>query len=186
MCKDKITIHRAVWTATLIGAGDLELPYDVVSSEFLTMEGGKFSTSRGHVIEVRDVLSRYDPDALRFYLTIAGPETTDTDFTWSEFVRRNNDELVGTWGNLVHRTLVNAHRNFGSVPPAGELSERDRGLLAAVESGFDSVGEPLGRARFKAAITEAMRLAALVNQYLGEEQPGQGGKTSRRAAGPGA
>ena len=171
MGKDNITFHTVMWPAILLGAGELDLPYDVVSSEFLTMEGRQFSTSRGHVIEVRDFLSRYDPDALRFYLTIAGPETTDTDFTWSEFVRRNNDELVGTWGNLVHRTLVNAHRNFGAVPEPGELTGRDRRLVAEVEAGFEGVGGLLGAARFKAAISEVLRLAALVNQYLGEEQP---------------
>ena len=171
MGKDNITFHTVMWPAILLGAGDLELPYDVVSSEFLTMEGQQFSTSRGHVIEVRDFLSRYDADALRFYLTIAGPESTDTDFTWAEFVRRNNDELVGTWGNLVHRTLVNAYRNFGRVPEPGLLTERDRRLVAEVETGFGTVGDLLGAARFKASITEVLRLAALVNQYLGEEQP---------------
>ena len=171
MGKDNITFHTVMWPAILLGAGDLELPYDVVSSEFLTMEGRQFSTSRGHVIEVRDFLSRYDADALRFFLTIAGPESTDTDFTWAEFVRRNNDELVGTWGNLVHRTLVNAYRNFGSVPEPGPLTERDQRQIAEVEAGFGTVGELLGTARFKAAITEVLRLAALVNQYLGEEQP---------------
>ena len=171
MGKDNITFHTVMWPAILLGAGDLELPYDVVSSEFLTMEGRQLSVSRGHVIEVRDVLSRYDPDALRFFLTVAGPETTDTDFTWAEFVRRNNDELVGTWGNLVHRTLVNAHRNFGGVPEPGEPTERDRTLVESVEAGFDAVGGLLGAARFKAAIGEVLRLAALVNQYLGEEQP---------------
>jgi methionyl-tRNA synthetase len=134
------------------------------------------------VIEVRDFLSRYDADALRFYLTIAGPENTDSDFTWAEFVRRNNDELVGTWGNLVHRTLVNAHRNFGAVPAPGELTERDRDLLASVEAGFESVGDLLGTVRFKAAITEVLRLAALVNQYLGEEQPWHRIKEDRERA----
>jgi methionyl-tRNA synthetase len=183
MGKDNITFHTVMWPSILLGAGDLNLPYDVVSSEFLNMEGKKFSSSRNVVIYVRDFLSRYDPDALRYYLMIAGPETQDTDFTWAEFVRRNNDELVGTWGNLVHRTLVNAHRNFGAVPPAGELSERDRSLLAAVDAGFETVGEPLGRARFKASISEAMRLAALVNQYLGEEQPWHLVKTDRERAG---
>ena len=171
MGKDNITFHTVMWPAILLGAGDLELPYDVVSSEFLTMEGRQFSTSRGHVIEVRDFLSRYDPDALRFFLTIAGPESTDTDFTWAEFVRRNNDELVGTWGNLVHRTLVNAYRNFGAVPEPGPLTPRDQLLVGEVEAGFGAVGDLLGTARFKAAITEVLRLAALVNQYLGEEQP---------------
>ena len=182
MGKDNITFHTVMWPAILLGAGDLELPYDVVSSEFLTMEGRQFSTSRGHVIEVRDFLSRYDADALRFFLTIAGPESTDTDFTWAEFVRRNNDELVGTWGNLVHRTLVNAYRNFGSVPEPGRLTERDQRLVAEVEAGFGTVGELLGAARFKAAITEVLRLAALVNQYLGEEQPWHRIKEDRTGA----
>jgi methionyl-tRNA synthetase len=183
MGKDNITFHTVIWPAILLGAGDLNLPYDVVSSEFLTMEGKKLSHSRGHQIFVGDFLSRYDPDPLRYYLTIAGPETQDTDFTWAEFVRRNNDELVGTWGNLVHRTLVNAHRNFGEVPAAGELTARDREVLAAVEAGFESVGALYGTARFKAAVTEAMRLAALVNQYLGEEQPWHSIKTDRSRAG---
>jgi methionyl-tRNA synthetase len=171
MGKDNITFHSVMWPAMLMGHGDLQLPYDIVSSEFLTMEGRQFSVSRGHTIEVRDVLSRYDADVLRYYLTIAGPETTDTDFTWAEFVRRNNDELVGTWGNLVHRTLVQAYQNFGGVPEPGELAEADRRLLGEVEGGFASVGGLLEQARFKAALTEAMRLAALVNQYLGSEQP---------------
>jgi methionyl-tRNA synthetase len=182
MGKDNITFHTVMWPAILLGAGDLELPYDIVSSEFLTMEGRQLSVSRGHVIEVRDVLSRYDPDALRFFLTIAGPETTDTDFTWAEFVRRNNDELVGTWGNLVHRTLVNAHRNFAAVPEPGELTRRDRSLVQSVETGFEAVGGLLGGARFKAAIGEVLRLAALVNQYLGEEQPWQRIKDDRARA----
>ena len=183
MGKDNITFHTVMWPSILLGADmNLNLPYEVVASEFLTMEGKKFSSSRNVVIYVRDFLSRYDPDALRYYLTMAGPETQDTDFTWAEFLRRNNNELVDTWGNLVHRTLVNAQRNFGAVPPAGDLTERDRRLLEALESGFESVGEPLGRARFKAAISEAMRLAALVNQYLGEEQPWHLVKTDRDRA----
>src|SRR5262249_57746441 len=110
------------------------------SSEFLTMEGKKFSSSRGVQILVRDFLSRYDADSLRYFLTIAGPETQDTDFTWAEFVRRNNDELVATWGNLVNRTLQSAFKNFGEVPAPGALSTEDETLLREVEAGFGSVG----------------------------------------------
>src|SRR5262249_56043780 len=95
---------------------------DVVASEFLTMEGRKFSSSRSVVIYVRDFLDRYDVDALRYYIAVAGPETQDTDFTWSEFVRRNNDELVATWGNLVNRAVSFAARNIGAVPEAGVLT----------------------------------------------------------------
>jgi methionyl-tRNA synthetase len=181
MGKDNIVFHTVIWPSMLLGygsggsygagRGDLKLPDNVASSEFLTMEGKKFSSSRGVQILVRDFLSRYDPDALRYFLTIAGPETQDTDFTWAEFVRRNNDELVATWGNLVNRTLQSAYKNFASVPTPGALTPEDEALLREVEGGFDSVGALIEAARFRSALQEAMRLAALGNQYVAEQAP---------------
>jgi methionyl-tRNA synthetase len=183
MGKDNITFHTVLWPAILLGVGDLQLPHEVVATEFLTMEGRKFSSSRNVVIYVRDFLSRYDPDALRYYLTVAGPETQDTDFTWAEFVRRNNDELVATWGNLVHRTLVNTYRNFeGVVPEPGELTEGDQAITSAVNVALEHVGTLLGQARFQVALKHAMNHAGLVNAYLGAEQPWQVIKTDRQRA----
>jgi methionyl-tRNA synthetase len=181
MGKDNIVFHTVIWPSMLLGygsggsygagRGELELPDNVASSEFLTMEGRQFSTSRGVQIFVRDFLSRYDPDALRYFLTIAGPETQDTDFTWSEFVRRNNDELVATWGNLVNRTLQSAYKNFGVVPTPGTLEAEDEALLREIEEGFDTVGAAIEAARFRAALQEAMRLAGLGNQYIAAQAP---------------
>ncbi len=192
MGKDNIVFHTVIWPGMLLGYGaggvygagkaNLQLPYNVVSSEFLTMEGKKFSSSRGIVIYVNDVLSRYDADSLRYFLTIAGPENQDTDFTWAEFVRRNNDELVATWGNLVNRTLTNVFKNFGNVPQPGALTVADSALIAQVEGGFASIGELLEGARFKAAISEAMRLAGLVNIYLSEQEPWKVIKVDRERA----
>jgi len=180
MGKDNIVFHSVIWPSQLLGyerggelgAGQpLDLPYDIVSSEFLTMEGRQFSTSRNVVIHVGDFLERYDPDALRYFLTAAGPETQDTDFTWAEFVRRNNGELVANWGNLVNRTLTNAHRHFGAVPEPGELTGADEALLREVEGGFELVGAQIEQARFRAALAEAMRLASRVNQYVSDQAP---------------
>jgi methionyl-tRNA synthetase len=193
MGKDNIIFHTVIWPSTLLGYGDsgeygsgqgaLELPDNIVSSEFLTMEGKKFSSSRGLEILVRDFLSRYDADALRYFISIAGPETQDTDFTWSEFARRNNDELVATWGNLVNRTLQSAYKNFGFVPEPGPLSTDDTALLTEIELGFDSVGSLIEEARFKNALQEAMRLAGLGNQYLAEQAPWALLETDRARAG---
>jgi len=193
MGKDNIVFHSIIWPSNLLGYGEggevgagkgpLTLPYDLVASEFLTMEGKQFSVSRGVAIDVGDFLSRYDPDPLRYFLTAAGPETQDTDFTWAEFVRRTNDELIANWGNLVNRTLAVAHKNFGAVPEPGELLEADRRLLAEVESGFEPVGEAIEAARFKAALAEAMRLASLVNQYASEQAPWALIETDRERAG---
>src|SRR5438132_13171988 len=136
------------------------------------MNGCKLSTScGGQIIFVRDFLDRYDADALRYYLMIAGPENQDTDFTWDEFVRRNNDELVATWGNLVHRTLVNAHRNFGAVPKPQSLITADRGLIQEIESGLDEVAANLEQARIQNSLKLVMGMEAKVNVYLGTELP---------------
>jgi methionyl-tRNA synthetase len=193
MGKDNIVFHSVIWPSMLmgyeaggeVGAGiaPLELPDDIVATEFLTMEGRKFSSSRGVVIYVRDFLSRYEPDPLRYFLTIAGPETQDTDFTWAEFVRRTNDELVATWGNLVNRTLTNAHRTFGAVPSPGELSPADREILAVIDAGFSSVGELLEGASFRAALAETMALASRVNGYVSDAAPWALVKEDRERAG---
>jgi methionyl-tRNA synthetase len=193
MGKDNIVFHTVIWPSILLGYGEggevgagkgpLDLPSEIVASEFLTMEGKQFSVSRGVSIEIGDFLSRYDPDPLRYFLTAAGPETQDSDFTWSEFVRRNNDELVANWGNLVNRTLASVNRGFGAVPEPGELTEADRGLREQIDSGFDTVGEAIEAARFKAALAEAMRLASLVNQYTSEQAPWALVETDRERAG---
>ena len=181
MGKDNIVFHTIIWPSMLMGYGkggelgggttELHLPDDVVASEFLTMEGRQLSTSRSVVIYVRDVLERYDADPVRYFLTAAGPETQDSDFSWAEFLRRNNDELLANWGNLVNRTLTNAHRNFGEVPTPGDLTEEDRRAVAAVAAGFESVGRLIEEARFRAAIGEAMRLSSIGNQYVDHQAP---------------
>ncbi len=184
MGKDNIVFHAEIWPAMLFGysgvgakggtpgpLGALKRPFDVVSSEYLTMEGRKFSSSRNVVIYVGDMLSRYDADALRYYLTSAGPENQDTDFTWAEFVRRNNDELVAGWGNLVNRTISMTAKNLGSIPAPGELTEADRTLLATSAAAFDTVGELIGRNRQKAALGEVMRLVGEANKYLSDTAP---------------
>jgi methionyl-tRNA synthetase len=184
MGKDNIVFHSVIWPAILLGydgkgdrggkpgeLGELGLPTEVVSSEYLTMEGRKFSSSRSVVIYVRDFLDRYDADALRYFIAVAGPEAQDTDFTWAEFVRRTNDELVAGWGNLVNRTVSMAAKNIGSIPPAGDLKADDDALLATVRTGFDDVGSLLAKSKQKAAINEAMRVVSEVNKYISDMAP---------------
>jgi len=123
------------------------------------------------VIYVRDFLARYDVDALRYYVAVAGPETQDTDFTWSEFVRRNNDELVATWGNLVNRAVSFAARNIGTIPEAGHLTDTDAAVLDHSRQSFGIVGGELQRSRFKNAATEGMRTVAEANKYMSDQAP---------------
>jgi len=184
MGKDNIVFHSQIWPAEMLGYngegdkggepgryGTLNLPTQVVASEFLTMEGKKFSSSKKVVIYVRDLLSRYQPDALRYFISIAGPETSDSDFTWSEFVRRNNSELVAGWGNLVNRTAAMIAKNFGEIPERGELADIDNELLAQVDAGFAAIGALIENHHQRSALAELMRIIGLANSYVSQTEP---------------
>jgi len=183
--KDNIPFHAVIWPAQLHGSGEwfgklfeesegmyLNLPYDVPANEFMNLENRKISGSRNWAVWGLDFLTRYDPDSLRYYLTVNMPESKDTDWDWKEFLARNNNELVATWGNLANRVLAFAYRHWdGHVPTPGELRPADREILAAVEAGFQSVGEQLNAVHLRAALGEAMRLATEVNKYLDAASP---------------
>src|SRR5690606_20283612 len=184
MGKDNITFHAQIWPALLMGHngqgdkggepgpyGELNLPGEIVSSEFLTMSGSKFSTSRGTVIYVRDFLREFGPDTLRYYISVAGPENQDTDFTWEEFVRRINFELANEWGHLVNRSISMAAKNNGAIPAPRAVQQADEELKAMARNAFDVVGGHLQRSRFKAAVQEAMRVVDAANKYLSDQQP---------------
>jgi len=194
--KDNIPFHAVIWPAQLYGAGEwfgklfegqndthLNLPYDVPANEFLNLEGKKISGSRNWAVWGLDFLARYDPDPLRYYLTVNMPESKDTDWDWQEFYNRNNNELVATWGNLANRMLSFAHKHWdGHVPDPGELRAEDNEILAAVEAGFHTVGEHLEAVRLRAALFEAMRLASEVNKYLDKAAPWFEIKSDKAAA----
>ncbi|MGB3829755.1 MAG: methionine--tRNA ligase [Ornithinimicrobium sp.] len=184
MGKDNITFHSQIWPAELLAHngqgshggevgpfGELQLPTEVVSSEFLTMEGRQFSSSRGVVIYVNDVLQRYQVDALRYFLSAAAPENSDSDFSWPEFVKRTNNELVAGWGNLVNRTASMIAKNVGSIPAAADFEAVDQTLMGAIAKGFDTVGSLIAAHRQRAALAEAMRLVGEANAYVSSTEP---------------
>ena len=195
--KDNIFFHTSQWPAELMGAGgqfaeifigektSLTLPYDVPANQFMNLGGQKISGSRNWAVWGRDALSRYDPDALRYYLTINMPENHDSDWDWKEFVARNNGELVATWGNLANRVLAFCYKHWdGHVPDIDRAALRpaDLELLAAIEAGFQSVGKELEAVHLRAALQEAIRLASEVNKYLDSSAPWFEIKTDKAAA----
>lgn len=182
--KDNIPFHTIIWPAMLMGYADRNLPYDVPANEFMTMSGSKASASKGNVIWTKDVLDRYGADTLRYYLSVTAPEGRDTDFTYEEMIRRNNDELVATYGNAVHRTLTFLQSRFdGIVPQPQALSQADREILAEVDRGFALVGHNIANCHFKDGINAAMSVARAANRYLDEQAPWKQIKQNREAAG---
>ncbi len=181
--KDNIIFHTIIWPAMLLGYGGLNLPYDVPANEYLTIEGRKLSSSRNLAVWLPDYLSRYDPDPLRYLLSVNMPETGDTDFSWREFVRRNNDELVATYGNLVHRVLTFVYRNFdGCVPVCNDIDARGNELCNKSLASFNTIDGLLSRCSFKQALRTAMTVAQETNRYLDEKSPWKVIKQDRQAA----
>jgi methionyl-tRNA synthetase len=225
--KDNIFFHAAWWPAQLMGAGSqflkifdsaasplqggqeggeaLTLPHDVPANQFMNLEGKKISGSRNWAVWGRDALTRYDPDAIRYYLTANMPEAKDSDWDWAEFVARNNNELVATWGNLANRVLSFCYKHWeghvpslkdmgrgGVIPPKGANGEKgaetaplrdaDIELLKTIENGFNIVGAELEAVRLRSALGEAMKLATAVNQYLDVNAPWSAVKTDKDGA----
>lgn len=174
--KDNIPFHTVIWQAELLGVDGiyeedenkhLNLPFDVPANEFMNIEGKAFSKSRNWAVWLPDILERYDPDAIRYYVATAIPETRDSDFSWSDFLHRNNDELVAAWGNLANRVLSFAYKHWeGKVPEPGELRNEDRQLLTEVEAGFEKIGNLLDDVKIRVALRETMGIVRLVNGYL--------------------
>lgn len=169
--KDNIPFHTIIWPAILMGYGGLNLPYDVPANEFLKWSGEQFSKSRGISIAVPDVLKKYDPDQVRYYLSINMPETRDADFTLEDFVRRNNDELVSTLGNFIHRALSFTHKNYGEVPILKELSDKDKGALEKIQVQVNEAAQHIECCEFKKAMKSVMELAHFGNRYFDARAP---------------
>ena len=184
MGKDNIPFHTVIWPAMLLGYGGYNLPYDVPANEYVNMESQKISTSRNWVINLKDAVQRYDPDPIRYTLSAIMPETSDSNFTWDEFVRRNNDELVATFGNLVNRVLSMIHRNFdGQVPSQNNVGTSEVEINKLAEATLISVSESIELCKFREGLTHCMSLAREVNRYLDEKAPWTAIKSDRDSAG---
>jgi methionyl-tRNA synthetase len=187
--KDNIPFHTLIWPAILMGANDvygepLQLPYDVPANQYVNFKGGKASTSRGTAPFLPEFLKRYEPDTIRYYLAATMPELQDSSFDEADLIRRNNDELVATWGNLAHRVLTFTGRNFdGRVPEPGALRDSDRDLIEAAEAMVGEVGSEIAVCRFRAGLQAAFAYAQRLNQYLDDEAPWKAIKTDRAMAG---
>jgi methionyl-tRNA synthetase len=178
--KDNIPFHTVIWQAELMGIDGiynddntpLQLPYDVPANEFMNIEGEKFSKSNNWAVWLPDVLERYQPDAIRYYVTRTMPETHDSDFSWDGFLTCVNNELLAAWGNLVNRMLGFAYKRFdGKVPTIDALTDSDEAILAKIEEGFETVSKQLEAVKLREALATAMALVRDVNVYLDERAP---------------
>ena len=178
MAKDNIPFHTIIWPAMLSGCG-LHLPHDVPANEYLLLDSTQFSKSRRHAIWIPDYLERYDPELLRYYLASIMPEQKDANFTWEDYVTRINNELIGNYGNLMHRVISFAHKNF----PEGLSSNESTlpSLNDKVKEVHKRVQEALEACKFKRALQAIMELSQAGNIELNEAAPWKQVKEDRDA-----
>ncbi len=179
--KDNIPFHTLFWPAQLMSYGGLHLPDDVPANQYVTFSGMKASASRGVGITIDEGLSWFEPDALRYALAAALPEHADTEISLAELLRRVNDELVATWGNLVNRVLSVAQPALGGAVP--DISDRatepdDVALIGAVDDALVAEAAHLERVELRAGLRTAMSAAGRVNAYLNATEPWRLAKTA--------
>jgi methionyl-tRNA synthetase len=172
LAKDNIPFHSLIWPSMLMGYDDsLNLPYDIPANEYLCLKGEQFSKSRGLGIFVSNVLEKFDADAVRYYLSINMPENKDSNWLWDDFVAKNNDELVGTYGNFIHRVVTFTQKNFGEIPDQGTLDDLDTQAIKKIEEISKETSDALENCRFKQGLRAVMSLAQFGNFYFDQKQP---------------
>ncbi len=181
--KDNIPFHTTIWPAILYGAGDLHLPDRIVSSEYLTLEKKQFSKSRHWAVWAPDFLERFDPETLRFFLVISGPETADADFSWSEYRLRTNGELIGNFGNFINRTLSIVRKNFpdGVRYPEKPTAEQEK-FVSLSRSCFSSIGNAIEKGNFRVALKEILGLVEHGNRFFNDVEPWKNVKVDKEKA----
>jgi methionyl-tRNA synthetase len=172
LAKDNIVFHALVWPAMLMGHGDYVFPAQIPANEFLNIEGAKLSKSRNWAIWLPEYLRSFPPDALRYYLTVNSPETSDSDFTWRDFQNRHNSELADIVGNFVNRTLAFIERYYqGEIPARGPLQSRDEAFVSVFREAPARIGEQLERFQFRRALSLFVDLAREGNRYYNDREP---------------
>lgn len=176
--KDNIPFHTIIWPAMLMAHEGFNLPWQISSNEYLTLEGQKMSTSRNWVLWVDDCLSEFDPDQLRYYLLSINPERHDSDFSLKEFQHKVNNELIATFGNFVHRSLTFIEKNGSKLPEVKEFDSMDEKMIKVIRDAPDRVGKHLDKFRFLDALKEVMALAQFGNEYFQKKEPWKNENTS--------
>ena len=169
--KDIIYHHSIFWPGLLTAYG-CKLPDMIYAGEFLSLEGEKMSTSKNWVIWIDDFVKDYDPDLLRYYLTINAPLNKDSDFSWDDFQRRNNDELADVVGNFIHRTFVFTKKYFDSeIPEYTNPSVEDEEFKKSIDELPDKAGEYISNYEFREALLEIFKVAKKGNKYFNDQEP---------------
>ena len=181
--KDNIVFHCLIFPILLREHGGYNLPTNVPANAFMNLEGDKISTSRNWAVWVSEYLEQFPgkSDEMRYVLASIMPEQKDSEFTWTDYRERINNELADVLGNFINRVVVLTQKYYqGQVPAAlGSASESaDDAIIQALQTAPERIGDLIQRNRFREALHEAMGVARLGNKYMTEQEPWKVQKTN--------
>ncbi len=190
MGKDNIPFHTVIWPAIIMGlnssnsgnppssdidSGELVLESNVPAMEYLMLQGGQFSKSRKHAVWLPSFLEHHNPDTLRYFLSINMPEGHDTDFRWEEYVDKVNNELIGTYGNFVHRVMTLSHRldSENGINPLLQYFDSSEHVEAnaKIQTLLESAIASMEKQRFKEALRSLMNISQIGNGLIQHSEP---------------
>ena len=169
--KDNVPFHAVIWPSILLGYEGLNLPTNVPANQYILVKGEKASASRGVGKSLDEYLNEWNPDSLRYALASVLPEQSDSEISEDEMIRRNNEELVAAWGNLVQRVFKQIQNNFEKLNNIGPKEELDIKLLESVTNSYEQIGNQIEKVELKSALQESMKVVSTVNVYLNETEP---------------
>lgn len=170
--KDNVPFHSIILPAMCMGSAINHLPDKIFSSEYLSLEGKQFSTSRSWAVWVPEFLESFDSELLRYFMIAQGPETSDVDFRWSEFGQLVNGELIGTFGNLVNRICSFVQKNFpDGISCDGMFDDDAKHLLEGTEKAFQVVGDHIEAGKFRQGFREVLKVAEQANKFAHDKEP---------------
>jgi len=181
--KDNVPFHAVIWPSILLAYEGLNLPTNVPANQYILVKGEKASASRGVGKNLQEYLDEWNPDALRYALASALPEQSDSEISEDEMIRRNNEELVAAWGNLVQRVFTQIQNNFSKISEIDEANDVDKKLLKEMSESYDIVGQLIEKVELKTSLQESMRYVSKVNGYLNETEPWKVIKEDEKRAG---
>ncbi len=168
MGKDIVRFHAVYWPAFLMSAG-LPLPTTVWAHGWWLRDSKKMSKSVGNVVRPDDLVARFGPDALRYYLLREMVFGQDASFSDEAFVDRFNSDLANDLGNTASRVVTVTRGAFGGQTPP--FSCDDNPLIPVARQVVADYREAMDALAFQDALRALWRLLAETNQYLVVREP---------------
>ncbi|GAA5948717.1 hypothetical protein JCM3765_004983 [Sporobolomyces pararoseus] len=184
MGKDNVPFHTVLFPGYLLGSGDNWTMLNSISTtDYLQYEGTKFSKSKNVGVFGQNARETgVPPSVWRYYLLQNRPETSDSEFTWDDFVAKANAELLNNLGNFVNRMIKFVNAKYDSVlldPKKGEFdyssgsypfSEQDKPFVDEINALLSAYNDQMEHQKIRAGLATVLHISGRGNQFIQENR----------------